>query len=111
MMASLNLDADMEGLFGDSDQTQETPDTGTQSLTQEEAEQEGGAANLDVTGTGEVKKKINRNPQPKLDADRLMGARGLQTLEEVFKDWQPRGKGRCVIYYLVGAILYNWVLF
>jgi TIMELESS-interacting protein len=35
-----------------------------------------------------------RNPVPKLDVDRLMGARGVHTLEEVFTDFRPRGKGR-----------------
>ena len=37
------------------------------------------------------KKKIIRNPQPKLDADRILGPRGVPILEEVFKDFKPKG--------------------
>ena len=35
-----------------------------------------------------------RKPIPKLDNDRIMGARGVHTLEELFADFKPRGKGR-----------------
>jgi len=93
MMASVDVEREMEGLFGDTDQTEQ--ENATQSLTQEEAEQrEGGGANLDVTGAEDAKKKRVIRPQPKLDPDRLMGPRGLLALEEAFVDWQPRGKGR-----------------
>ena len=53
-------------------------------------------ANLDSTSTVEVKKKrtIIRNPQPKLNPERLMGPRGIHTLEDVFKDWESKGKGK-----------------
>ncbi len=37
------------------------------------------------------KKRIIRNPQPKLDPDRICGARGIATLSEVFQDFKPRG--------------------
>ena len=43
---------------------------------------------------GDTKKRVNRNPQPKLNPERLMGPRGIQTLEDLFSDWQPRGKGK-----------------
>lgn len=91
MAEDVDVEADMEGLFGGEEQ-----ESATQTLTQEEAEQQReGGANLDVTGAAEVKqKRIIRNPQPKLDADRLMGPRGIQTLENVFENWKPRGKGK-----------------
>lgn len=49
-------------------------------------------ANLDITGV-EKKKRVIKNPQPKLDAERIMGSRGIQCLEEIFKDWEPKGRG------------------
>jgi len=91
MSMDLDAEAEMEGLFGGEDQA------ATQSLTQEE--RDAGEANLDVTGAaegegGEKKKKtVIRKPIPKLDNERIMGARGVHTLEELFADFQPRGKG------------------
>ena len=42
---------------------------------------------------GEPKKKrIVRNPQPKLDADRICGKRGVAQLQEIFKDFKPKGE-------------------
>ena len=35
---------------------------------------------------GDTKKRVNRNPQPKLNPERLMGPRGIQTLEDLFSD-------------------------
>ena len=41
----------------------------------------------------EVKKKrIIRNPMPKLDPERITGARGIGVLSEVFKGFKPKGK-------------------
>jgi len=101
---SVDADADMEGLFagereddramfGDEDDEErggfgadeaiEVPERGA-------ASQMNATANLDI---GEKKRRVQRNPQPKLNADRLMGPRGIQTLEDVFKDWEPRGAG------------------
>lgn len=40
----------------------------------------------------EPKKRIIRNPQPKLNADRLRGPRGLATLQKVFEDVKFKGK-------------------
>jgi len=97
MAEGVDAEAEMDGLFAGDDMYQEQAET-TQTLTQEEAAEaaQGGGANLDVTGApGEqVKKRIIRNPQPKLNADRLMGPRGLHTLEHEFKDWKSLGKGR-----------------
>ena len=42
-------------------------------------------ANMDVADGGEKKKRVIKNPQPKLNADRLMGPRGVHTIEELFK--------------------------
>ena len=47
-------------------------------------------ATANLEGAGEEKKKrVIRNPQPKLNADRIMGPRGIQTLEQVFKVGEP----------------------
>ena len=40
------------------------------------------------------KKRIVRNPQPKLDPNRICGPRGVGTLETVFRDFKSHGKGR-----------------
>ena len=37
------------------------------------------------------KKKIIRNPMPKLNPDRICGARGIGTLSDIFSDFQPKG--------------------
>jgi len=87
----VDAEAEMENLFADD----EAVEGGTQSLTQQEAEERAvGVANLDETKVGDTKKRVNRNPQPKLNPERLMGPRGIQTLEDLFSDWQPRGKGK-----------------
>ena len=39
----------------------------------------------------EPKKKIIRNPMPKLNPDRICGARGIGTLQDIFSDFQPKG--------------------
>ena len=93
MMASLDAEAEMENLFA-ADEAEE--DAATQSLTQEEAERTGGA-NLDLTtaaGDGKTKKRVIRNPQPKLNPERLMGPRGIQTIEDIFQNWESKGKGK-----------------
>ena len=38
----------------------------------------------------EPKKKIIRNPMPKLNPDRICGARGIGTLSDIFSDFQPK---------------------
>jgi len=94
MMASVDAEAEMENLFAGDDVSQEGGVDNTQSLTQEEEEQRvAGGANLDVTGAAEVKKKVIRL-QPKLNAERIMGSRGIQTLEDLFGDWESKGKGK-----------------
>nr|CAD7410370.1 unnamed protein product [Timema poppensis] len=48
----------------------------------------------DPTGTPvEPKKRKVLRPQPKLNAERLKGPRGIATLENVFKDFKFHGKG------------------
>jgi len=37
------------------------------------------------------KKKIIRNPMPKLDPDRICGSRGIGTLSDVFAEFKPKG--------------------
>ena len=39
----------------------------------------------------EPKKKIIRNPMPKLNPDRICGARGIGTLSDIFSDFKPKG--------------------
>ncbi|XP_049831102.1 protein TIPIN homolog [Schistocerca gregaria] len=39
------------------------------------------------------KKRVVKNPQPKLNPVRLMGPRGIAVLEDTFKDFQFSGKG------------------
>merc|ERR1712179_631408 len=50
--------------------------------------------NLEVTGAGEVKKRKPVRPQPKLNPERIMGDRGIQTIEDMFGDWEGKGKGK-----------------
>jgi len=85
----------MENLFAGDDIHQDGGMENTQSLTQEEEQQRAeGGANLDVTGAGEVKKKRILNPQPKLNPERIMGPRGIQTIEDMFNGWESKGKGK-----------------
>ena len=89
MMASVDAEAELDDLFAE-----EAQEASTQSLTQEEEEQRAGnQSKVDVTGDGK-KKRIIKNPQPKLNPERLMGDKGIQTVEGYFKDWQSKGKGR-----------------
>lgn len=95
MMASMDAEAEMENLFAGDDFNQDGGMENTQSLTQEEEQQRAeGGANLDVTGVTEVKKKRTIRPQPKLNPERLMGPRGIQTIEDLFSDWESKGKGK-----------------
>ncbi|XP_030384393.1 protein TIPIN homolog [Scaptodrosophila lebanonensis] len=41
----------------------------------------------------EAKKRTVRNPRPRLTVDKLLGPRGLHTIEEYFKDINFKGKG------------------
>lgn len=47
----------------------------------------------DATQTQEIKVKKVRNPQPKLDSQRLKGARGIQTIEGIFEKVKFKGRG------------------
>ena len=47
-----------------------------------------------MTSAADKKKRIIKNPQPKLNPDRLMGPRGIQTIEDLFENWESKGKGR-----------------
>ena len=58
------------------------------------AERIGGQANMDMTSAGDKKRRVIKNPQPKLNPDRLMGPRGIQTIEDLFENWESKGKGR-----------------
>jgi TIMELESS-interacting protein len=49
--------------------------------------------NPDDTRVESKRKRIVRNPQPKLDPERLKGPRGIAILEDAFHDFKPHGKG------------------
>jgi len=53
-------------------------------------------ANLDALegAATDVKKKRKTIVQPKLDAARIMGPRGIHTLEHEFRNWKSSGHGR-----------------
>ena len=65
------------------------------------SEQETSGAQLELGGKGEgskegggsekPKKRIVKNPQPKLNPDRILGSRGVPILEQVFADFKPKG--------------------
>ena len=106
----MDAEADMENLFAGDDVHMDGGVENTQSLTQEEGgckilmdlakylfleeQRAEGGANLDVTGAGEVKKRKPVRPQPKLNPERIMGERGIQTIEDMFGDWESKGKGK-----------------
>eukprot|EP00088_Acartia_fossae_P069158 TRINITY_DN8951_c0_g1_i2.p1 TRINITY_DN8951_c0_g1~~TRINITY_DN8951_c0_g1_i2.p1 ORF type:complete len:356 (-),score=103.36 TRINITY_DN8951_c0_g1_i2:342-1382(-) len=78
---------DNVGLFNPEEEAIEVPERANNST------QLNATANLEEGQEDVKKKRIIRNPQPKLNADRLTGPRGLHTLEDVFKDWNPKGDG------------------
>ncbi|XP_044737117.1 TIMELESS-interacting protein [Chrysoperla carnea] len=86
----------LEDLFGEDDLL---GDPGDLETIEENADENIEANNDDEnteqqTGTKvEVKKRIVRNPQPKLNADRLRGPRGIAVLESVFQNVKFKGKG------------------
>ena len=51
----------------------------------------GDAAKTEEEQKPEKKKRIIRNPQPKLDPDRITGPRGVGQLEDIFKDFKDQG--------------------
>ena len=56
------------------------------------AEEGGEGAKEGEEGKGVVKpKRVIKNPQPKLNPDRITGQRGVIQLENVFKDFKPKG--------------------
>ena len=61
-----------------------------------EEQRAGDQSNLDMTSatTDGKKRRIIKNPQPKLNPERLMGDKGIQTVEDYFKDWESKGKGK-----------------
>ena len=46
----------------------------------------------DSTTNKEVKPKRKITKQPLLNADRVLGKRGIRELEKIFQDFEPRGK-------------------
>lgn len=64
--------------------------------TQEGGTQMNQTANLDMLegAATEQKKKRAKRTLPKLNAERIMGPRGINFLEHEFKDWKPSGPGQ-----------------
>ena len=66
------------------------------------AEEGGEGAKEGEEGKGVVKpKRVIKNPQPKLNPDRITGQRGVIQLEKVFKDFKPKGMIFFMIYFLL----------
>jgi len=86
-----------EDLFGDDDQDQMLDEDGNVIEEATEAPDPGAAQRANFQGKDEKKdgeepkKKIIRNPMPKLNPDRICGARGIGTLQDIFSDFQPKG--------------------
>jgi len=86
-----------EDLFGDDDQDRMLDEDGNVIEEATEAPDPGAAQRAKFQGTDEKKdgeepkKKIIRNPMPKLNPDRICGARGIGTLSDIFSDFQPKG--------------------
>jgi len=86
-----------EDLFGDDDQDRMLDEDGNVIEEATEAPDPGAAQRgkfqvKDEKKDGEEpKKKIIRNPMPKLNADRICGARGITTLSDIFSDFKPKG--------------------
>merc|ERR1712141_592974 len=85
----MDVENDFNGadLFGDSDH--EDPSNGVEEAMEvpekKPSKQEGEDGD-------KPKKRIIRNPQPKLDPDRICGTRGIGTLSDVvFKDFTAKG--------------------
>lgn len=54
----------------------------------------GDQSSMTSGATDGKKRRIIKNPQPKLNPERLMGDKGIQTVEDYFKDWESKGKGK-----------------
>ncbi|KAH8412592.1 hypothetical protein KR009_003525 [Drosophila setifemur] len=96
-MASLFGDDGVDDLFNDNlpvDQDQLPSDNEGEKLFEDDDEenQENGAGSQDAQKV-EPKKRAVRNPRPRLTVDTLRGPRGIQTIEQYFKDIKFKGKG------------------
>ncbi|XP_022252914.1 TIMELESS-interacting protein-like isoform X2 [Limulus polyphemus] len=91
----MNAD-DLENLFDEDENLDELHTAENEDDTQEDNQDvrnEDGDVNTASQQPVEAKKKIVRNPLPKLDADRLCGKRGIALLPKVFEKVTFKGKG------------------
>lgn len=58
----------------------------------EDDDNDNDATGRTIDPTTSTKKRIIRNPQPKLNAERLCGPKGVQTIEEYFQGFKWQGK-------------------
>nr|CAG4641095.1 EOG090X0AVC [Eulimnadia texana] len=98
-------DDDMADLFGDenfghSEDEQNAAAQNSENEDNEKATNNENGNEMDEADNKTKKKKketgpkrVAKNPQPKLDPDRLCGPRGIIKIEEFFKDVQLKGKG------------------
>ena len=57
-------------------------------------------SNEDQSASKEAKPKRKVAKQPLLNADRVLGKRGIRELEKVFKDFEPRGTSKILSIHL-----------
>ncbi|XP_017067896.2 protein TIPIN homolog [Drosophila eugracilis] len=94
-MASLFGDDGVDDLFNDNlheDPNQLPSDDEGEKLFAEDEENAGEPGNQDAQKV-EPKKRAVRNPRPRLTVETLRGPRGIQTIENYFKDIKFKGKG------------------
>nr|CAG4644192.1 EOG090X0AVC [Lepidurus arcticus] len=89
------VDDEIEDLFGNSEAQSERGNDSDESGNDEHQRAiEEHAVKTQKATDGKVitPKRVIRNPQPKLDADRLCGKRGIKILQDTFKDVKLKGK-------------------
>lgn len=89
----MNAD-DLENLFDEDEDLNQRHTLENEDDTQEDNQSvRNGEVNTASQQLVETKKKVVRNPQPKLDPDRLCGKRGIALLPKVFEKVTFKGKG------------------
>ncbi|XP_043643080.1 protein TIPIN homolog [Drosophila teissieri] len=94
-MASLFGDDGVDDLFNDNLPTDpdQLPSDGEGEKLFADDEENGGEPGSQDAQTVEPKKRAVRNPRPRLTVETLRGPRGIQTIEDYFKDIKFKGKG------------------
>ncbi|EDV54762.2 protein TIPIN homolog [Drosophila erecta] len=94
-MASLFGDDGVDDLFNDNLPTDpdQLPSDGEGEKLFADDEENGGKPGSQDAQAVEPKKRAVRNPRPRLTVETLRGPRGIQTIEDYFKDIKFKGKG------------------